>query len=277
LSQLSVTETRCKSLLHEMDGLREYTINLYKGCSHGCVYCYAPSLIHDERRWGRFVEVKMNAPEVLARELRKVRKGVVFISSASDPYQPIEAKYRVTRRALEVLLARDFPIAILTRSPLVLRDIDLLRRFSWARVGFSISSVPGRKYEPGVVPIGRRVETMKALHKAGIKTWVSMAPLVSGMMGIDVRQLLLKLKDAGVGSVSTGMLRFQGYPESKALFEEVTGFLASEVSVGADETLASVRAMVDELGFEPRERFFDWKPEGGIEQFFPQGPMVTTN
>ena len=152
-------EITCKTILHEMDGVREYTANFYRGCTHGCVYCYAPSLIHDERRWGSFVDVKVNAPEVLGRELRKIPRGIVFLSSASDPYQPAEARYRITRRALERLVEKEFPVLVLTRSPLVLRDVDLLRKLPWVRVGFSISSLNGRRYEPGVAPVSRRIET----------------------------------------------------------------------------------------------------------------------
>ncbi len=263
----SVTETRCKSVLHEMDGTREYTANFYRGCTHGCVYCYAPSLIHDERKWGSFVDVKVNAPEILARELRKLPKGIVFLSSASDPYQPVEARYRITRRALERLVQRDFPVLILTRSPLVLRDLDLLRRLSWARVGFSISSLQGRRFEPGVVPVSRRIETIRTLRDAGIRTWVSMAPLIPGMMETDVRQLLAALKEAGVGSVSAGALRFQGYARSKEMFEEAVGKSASEMITGADVIMERVRSLIAEFGFEPRDSFFEWRPKGGMEEF----------
>jgi DNA repair photolyase len=274
LDKLAINEVKCKSVLHEFDGPREYTANLYRGCTHGCVYCYAPSLIHDERPWGRFVDAKVNAAEVLRRELRRARKGVVFLSSASDPYQPVEAKYRLTRKALEELLRREFPVTILTRSPLVLRDLDLLKRFRWVRVGFSISSVPGRLYEPGVAPLERRVETLRALSEAGIKTWVSMAPLVPRMMGFEVRELLGKLRAAGVSSVSAGILRFQGYEESRETFEEVSRVPAAELTVGAEETIARVRALIGEFGFEPGDSFFQWKPEGGIADYFAEPETV---
>ena len=91
---ISVRETRCSTLIHKLNyrSSTGYTVNLYKGCTHGCVYCYAPSLTHDERRWGSYVDVKVNAPSVLGRELRGLEKEEVFLSSASDPYQPVEAK-----------------------------------------------------------------------------------------------------------------------------------------------------------------------------------------
>ncbi len=262
MQNLSFREVGCKTVLHEMYGTREYTANFYRGCSHGCVYCYAPSLIHDERKWGTFVDVKVNAAEVLERELRRSRKGIVFLSSASDPYQPAEARYRVTGRALEALVRHDFPVIILTRSPLVLRDIQLLKGLSWVRVGFSISSIQSRVYEPGVVPVARRIETMRALGKAGIKTWVSMAPLIPGMMDIDVQDLLVRLKEAGVGSVSANALRFQGYAGSKQMFEEAVGVPASQMSAGAEQMMERVRSLIERAGFERRETFFEWKPVG---------------
>jgi len=274
LQKLEVNEVSCKTVLHEMDGTGEYTANFYKGCSHGCIYCYAPSLVHAERPWGSFVDAKVNAPEVLRRELSKARRGVVFLSSASDPYQPVEAKYRLTRRALEALLRKDFPVIILTRSPLVLRDLDLLKRFRWLRVGFSISSVPGRFYEPGVAPVERRIETLRALDEAGIKTWVSMAPLVPGKMDIDVQQLLRRLKSAGVSSVSAGILRFNGYQESKEMFERVSGMDALELTAGAEETISGVRKQIQELGFEGRDSFFEWRERGGMDEYLPRTGQV---
>jgi len=270
LQKLSFSEVTCKTILHGMPGTDEFTANFYRGCSHGCVYCYAPSLIHDERPWGTFVDVKVNAPDVLRRELRRTRKGVVFLSSASDPYQPAEARYGLTRMALADLQRMGFPVVILTRSPLVLRDLDQLKKFSWVRVGFSISSVPGRLYEPGVAPLERRIRALRVLGEAGVKTWVSMAPLVPGMMGIEVRKVLAELRRAGVSSVSAGILRFEGYRLSREMFEQTSGVSAQEATQGAGETIAAVREMIEEFGFEPSERFFEWKPERGIEQYMLQ-------
>lgn len=146
----SVRETSCGSVLHRLNfgTSSEYTANFYKGCTHGCVYCYVPSMIHDDRSWGSFVDAKVNAPKVLDRELARVKKGVVFLSSATDPYQAMEARYGLMRRSLQALQRRRFPVVVLTRSPLVLRDIDILRKLDWVRVGFSISSVPDRFYGP---------------------------------------------------------------------------------------------------------------------------------
>lgn len=259
-NRLAIREVRCTTLLHPLNygSSTGYTANLYKGCTHGCVYCYAPSLTHDERRWGTYVDVKVNAADVLSRELRGIRKDQVFLSSASDPYQPVEARYTLTRRCLEVLLRNEFPVSILTRSPLVLRDLPLLKKFKHVKVGMSITSIPIRQFEPGVPPLARRVETLRALSEAGIRTWVSLAPVVPGIVLVDLERLFADLRDAGVSSVSFGILRFKGYEVSKAMFEESTGLMMEDALRGADEMVRRLTGLVRDYGMEaPGES--DWK------------------
>jgi len=209
----------------------------------------------------------VNSPEILNRELKGLRRGVVFLSSATDPYQPVEARYRITRRCLEVLLKHDFPVVILTRSPLVLRDIDLLKKFAWVRVGFSISSVPERLYEPGVSPLERRLESLRKLNGAGIETWVSMAPLIPSLMRIDLPSLMKALRAAGVSAISPGILRFQGYPESKEMFEKAIGASSTDLTSGGDKVIAEVKGLIDEYGFEGIANVLDWQPKGGLDEF----------
>ena len=122
-----VRETVCKTILNR-SGLSDYSLNCYTGCTHACVYCYARFMQrfhpHDEP-WGAFVDVKVNAVEVLKRQLRRAEPGSVFVSSACDGWQPIEAQWRLTRRCCELLLERGFQMHVLTKSALVLRDLDL--------------------------------------------------------------------------------------------------------------------------------------------------------
>lgn len=272
-ARLEVREIQCKTLLRRLNFGRaglEYTANIYRGCSHGCVYCYAPSLVHDERAWGGFVDAKVNAPAVLRRELRGAARAPVFLSSASDPYQPVEARYGLTRLCLKALDASRFPVVILTRSPLVLRDLDLLRRMDWVRVGCSVSTASSRIYEPGVPPLERRLETLRALGEAGIRTWVSLAPVVPGIRTFEVDDLLAKLREAGVKAVTAGLLRFQGYEASEEMFERATGMSAEAALLDGDETIAAVRRSVEMSGFEKTEDFFrwDWPEEGpGLDSF----------
>lgn len=259
---VSVREVRCSTLLHRMvyGSATGYTANLYKGCTHGCKYCYAPSLTHDDRAWGRYVDAKVNAVSVLEQELKGLRKDEVFLSSASDPYQPVEARYRLTRQCLGVLLRNGFPVSILTRSPMVLRDLDLLTRFDWVRVGMSITTVPIRQFEPGVPPLGRRIDTLRRLAASGIKTWVSLAPVVPGLMMVDLDRLFADLSDANVGWVSFGVLRFAGYEESRAMFEAAAGMTTSRALEGRDEVVARISRLVREHGMEPRDEMEEWKP-----------------
>ncbi len=264
MASLQIREVKCKTLLHDLDYGRssEYTANFYKGCSHGCVYCYVPSLIHDERGWGRFVDVKVNAPEVLDRELRTAEPKVVFLSSASDSYQPVEARYKITRRCLEVLLKHSFPVSILTRSPLILRDLDLLKRFEWIRVGFSISTACDRRYEPGVVPVERRVECLRKLSSIGIRTWVSMAPIIPRLILTDLEALMRKLREAGVSMVMPGLLRFQWYEESRRMFEGVTGEAWTNFLEDGGPTLERIRELIKTHGLYGSSDFFRCESRG---------------
>jgi DNA repair photolyase len=264
LAGLQVREVRCKTLLHDLDygGGTEYTANFYKGCSHGCVYCYVPSLTHDERRWGTYVDVKVNAPEILDRELRGAEPKVVFLSSASDSYQPVEARYKVTRRCLEVLLKHGFPVSILTRSPLILRDLDLLTKFEWIRVGFSISTACDRRYEPGVVPVERRIECLRKLSSRGIRTWVSMAPIIPRLILTDIEALVGKLRDAGVSMVTPGLLRFQWYEESRRMFEGVTGEAWTNFLEDSGPTLERIRGLIKTYGLDDSSDFFMCESRG---------------
>jgi DNA repair photolyase len=259
---ITVREIRCSTLLHPLvyGSWTGYTANLYKGCTHGCRYCYAPSLTHDDRKWGKYVDVKVNSPEVIERELRGLRKDWVFLSSASDPYQPVEARYRLTRRCLESLLKHGFPVSILTRSPLVLRDLDLIQEFGVIKVGMSITTVPTRWFEPGVPPLERRIATLKRLSEAGVKTWVSLAPVIPGIMMVDLDRLFDDLVGAGVSSVSFGVLRFAGYEESKKMFEEAAGMTAAEALSGRDEVVAKLSTLVKRHGMEPHDEASEWKP-----------------
>lgn len=260
-----VREVTCKTLLHPLEFGRvrlEYTANLYRGCTHGCVYCYAPSLVHDERRWGAFVDAKVNAPAVLRGELRTAKRAPVFLSSASDPYQPVEARYGLTRRCLDELCASKFPTIVLTRSPLVLRDTQLLRRMEWVRVGCSVSTGSGRLFEPGVPPLARRMETLRQLDRAGLQPWVSFAPVIPGVADVEIERSLRMMRESGVRCVTTGLLRFQGYEASRENFELSTGMQAEEVLRRGEETAAYVRGAIAREGFTPPEEFFMWEDDG---------------
>jgi len=165
----------------------DYVINPYLGCGHGCGYCYAAFMSkysragHADARWGSFVEVKANIADVLAAELgRKREVGGVLMSSVCDPYQPAERRYKLTRRCLELLLGSGWRVDILTRSPLVFRDVDLLAS-PRVSVGLSLPTDDDRvrrALEPEAPPIGSRLAVLKKLKEAGVDTWAFIGPLL---------------------------------------------------------------------------------------------------
>lgn len=182
---MKIREITAKSILSKSQ-VSDYAVNPYVGCQHACIYCYAKFMKRftgHREAWGEFVDVKINAPELLAREVTKKKIGRVWISGVCDPYQPLERKYRLTRRCLEVLVENGWPITIQTKSPLVLRDIDILKRAAGIEVGFTITTADERMrkiFEPGAPPIARRIGALESLHAEGIKTFAMIAPILPG-------------------------------------------------------------------------------------------------
>jgi DNA repair photolyase len=222
-AELEVYEEHARSILAENQspdvGFR-FSLNPYRGCFHGCSYCYArPS--HQYLGFGagtdfeRKIVVKINAAECLRRELARGRcRGETLVFSGNtDCYQPLEAVYGITRKCLEVCLAFRQPVAIITKSPLVRRDADLLGELSRrarASVCLSIAFVDSemaRLLEPSVAPPRLRFETLRALRQAGVPTGISLAPVIPGLNDSDIPRLLAEAKDAGVRDAFIGLLR----------------------------------------------------------------------
>lgn len=162
----------------------DYCINPYVGCAHGCRYCYATFMKRFSRHtepWGEFVDVKVNAPEILQRQLRRAQRGTVLIGTVTDPYQGAEKRYQITRGCLEALLERQFPVHILTRSPLVVRDIDLCKQCEDIAVGLSVTTDREeikRVFEPYSPSIHSRVEALRILHDRGVPTYAFIGPML---------------------------------------------------------------------------------------------------
>ncbi|HHT9115001.1 MAG: DUF5131 family protein [Planctomycetes bacterium] len=182
---LIIREIKAKSILTKsgIPGV-DYCVNPYVGCSHGCRYCYATFMKkytgHTEP-WGGFVDVKINTPEILQKQLKRARMGRVMVSSVTDAYQPIESKYKLTRQCLEILLQSQFPVDILTKSPLVLRDIDLIKKFKDIEVGITITTHDekiSRVFEPNAPSIMARMRTLNTLHDNRIKTYAFIGPVL---------------------------------------------------------------------------------------------------
>ncbi|MDO8578362.1 MAG: radical SAM protein [Dehalococcoidales bacterium] len=184
-----IREIRAKNILSKSQ-IYDYTINPYVGCTHACAYCYARFMKrftgHLEP-WGRFVDVKVNAVDLLRRVIAKAKPGRVWISGVCDPYQPLERKYRLTRGCLEVLAEHGWTVTIQTKSPLVLRDIDLLRGKPGVEVGMSIATAEEnmrKLFEPGAPPVGERIKALGVLHDAGVRTFAMIAPVLPGAEGL---------------------------------------------------------------------------------------------
>jgi DNA repair photolyase len=178
----TVRETVCKTILNR-SGPTDYSLNCYTGCAHACAYCYARYMQrfhpHPEP-WGKFVDVKVNAVEVLKRQLRRAKPGEVFVSSACDGWQPIEAQWRLTRRCCEILLEREFQVNVLTKSALVLRDLDVFAG-STARIGVTITTLDGRLqalWEPAAGTIGERFHVLREARRANLATTIMFGPLL---------------------------------------------------------------------------------------------------
>ena len=180
-----VREIACRSALSRsrIPGAT-YCVNPFVGCSHACRYCYASFMKRftgHEERWGAFVDVRVNAPEVLAAQLERARPAPVLLSTVTDPYQPLEERYRVTRRCLEHLLRRRFPVDVLTKSPLVLRDLDLLEGAEGVAVGLSVTTDDDgvrKAFEPGAPPVEARLGALRELRSRGVETYAFVGPLL---------------------------------------------------------------------------------------------------
>jgi DNA repair photolyase len=164
----------------------DYAVNPYVGCQHGCTYCYARFMRRftgHKEPWGEFVDVKINALALLKHQMAKRPPGRVWVSGVCDPYQPLESKYELTRKCLEILVEYGWPITVQTKSPLVLRDIDLLRRSDKIEVGLSVTSADDgirTLFEPGAPSIRERIAALEELHLAGVRTYAMIAPMLPG-------------------------------------------------------------------------------------------------
>jgi DNA repair photolyase len=181
-SRIIVREAPCKTILNR-SAISNYSLNCYTGCTHGCVYCYARFMQrfhpHDEP-WGEFVDVKINAVEVLKRQLKRMKPGSVFLSSACDGWQQVEAQYGLTRRCCELLLEFGFRISALTKSKLILRDLDIFAGYD-ASIGVSITTLDenlSKLWEPRAATVAERLSVVEAAREAGLETTIMFAPLL---------------------------------------------------------------------------------------------------
>jgi len=180
-----VKEIQAKAIL-SVSKVYDYVINPYTGCQHGCTYCYARFMKRftgHKEPWGEFVDVKINASDLLQVEIKRKKRGRVWVSGVCDPYQPLEAQYKLSRRCLEILEQHNWPVTVQTRSPLILRDIDILKGARDFEVGFTVTTINDgirKLFESNAPPIKDRLNALDALHQAGIRTYAMIAPMLPG-------------------------------------------------------------------------------------------------
>ena len=215
-------EEPCRSALNRVKGMMfGWSLNPYMGCAHQCTFCYVRAFERradrpSDDRYGTSIRVKTNVADVLRRELaRKSWKGeVVAIGAATDPYQPAEGFYRLTRACLQVLAEAANPFSIITRGPMVVRDVDVLvEAASRAKVSvtFSVPTLDEKIWrltEPNTPPPRQRLRALSTLRAAGIDVGVGMAPILPGLS--DEPELLADVvkaaRDAGATSIWTNVL-----------------------------------------------------------------------
>ena len=227
-------EEPCRSALNRVKGMPfGWSLNPYTGCVHRCTFCYVRAFeLRADRpaddRYGRSIRVKLNVAEVLARELARPSWNgeSIAIGAATDPYQPAEGRYRLTRACIEVLGRASTPFSIITRGPLIVRDVDVLAeaaRRTKVSVMFSVPTLDQevwRKTEPGTAPPRQRLRALSALVRAGIDAGVGMAPILPGLSDRpeQLAEVVRAVRDAGATSVWANLLYLR--PGTKEHFLE---------------------------------------------------------
>ncbi|MEJ7848795.1 MAG: radical SAM protein [Pyrinomonadaceae bacterium] len=204
-----------KAFTSDWGGGWRFTVNCYRGCVHGCTYCFARQY-HEYLGYGAGTDfetkivVKLNAPQLLRQELKKTREKMPHLdfSFATDPYLPLEANYELTRKCLEICAEFGVPVGIITKSPLVTRDIDILKKLK-VTVFFSLPFLTKEKsnpFEPYTPVPDARFRAMETIANAGIPVGIGIAPVIPGYNESDIPGLLKRAKEAGATRAFMSML-----------------------------------------------------------------------
>lgn len=277
-------EEPCRSALNRVRGMGfGWSLNPYTGCAHRCTFCYvrAFELRADrpaDERYGQSIRVKVNVAEVLERELARPSwaKELVAIGAATDPYQPAEGRYRLTRACIEVLGRASSPFSIITRGPMIVRDLDVLveaARRTDVSVTFSVPTLDAevwRRTEPGTAPPRQRLKALTQLVEAGIKVGVGMAPILPGLSDRpeQLAEVVRAARAAGATGVWANLLYLRpgtkehfldalarDWPEELARYEELYAGERAYLPRGVVDPLRErVRALAREHGIRDRRR-----------------------
>jgi DNA repair photolyase len=266
-------EEPCRTALNRVVGMDfRWSLNPYMGCEHRCTFCYVRAFEQRadrpwDERYGQSIRVKINVAEVLKRELARPSwtRGVVAIGAATDPYQPAEGKYRLTRHCLEVLAAAHNPFGLVTRGPMIVRDVDVLQAAS-ARadvdVHFSIATLDDEiwgKTEIGTAPPRQRLRALRRLVDAGIRAGVGVAPILPGISDHpdQLAAVVRAARDAGATHLWCNLLYLKpgtrehflehlarAWPELLARYERLyrTAYLEKTLSEPVKRQVAELRA-----------------------------------
>lgn len=194
IKEIKTSSIITKSNLPDAD----YVINPYVGCMHSCIYCYARFMKrftgHTEE-WGKFVDVKVNAPDLIPTKTSKYKGKLIFLASVTDAYLPLERKYQLTRKILEKLIPLQVNLGMQTKSDLLVRDIDLLKQFKNCEVGLTITTLDDslrEEIEPFTSSVQNRIKALEKLKEAGIKSYVFIGPILPFLT--DWKKIILATK-----------------------------------------------------------------------------------
>ena len=230
----------CKSAVNRVQGMPylKWSLNPYAGCVHRCRFCFAVQyrVVADQgtqQDFGTRLFIKTNFVDVLARELQRpgLQGEHITLGTATDPYQPVEGRYRLTRGALELLCEHANPISLLTKSPMIVRDVELfadLARIASAQIFFSITTVDldlWRTVEPGTANPFNRLKAMRSLREAGVSAGVMMAPILPGLTdsAASIEAVAAAAREYDAAYFSTAALRLA--PHVKEFY---LGFIGEE-------------------------------------------------
>lgn len=234
---MKITQKEAKSLLtpSKLPGA-DYVVNPYSGCAFGCVYCYADFTRrftgHTNDKWGEYVDIKTNTPQIFEKELSNLSKKIVkknefkegdkpgiFFGSVTDPYQGVEAKYHLTKKCLEIIaeseIKKDIKISLLTKSPLVTRDIDIFKQIPNLEIGMTITStddVVSKMFESYAPPSSLRIKALRELNKEGINTYAFVGPLLPHFVANEesLDKLFRSIKESGTDRVWVEHINLKG-------------------------------------------------------------------